>query len=258
MLLRTERLKRNLISRQYHPKIVDEAFDKVRSISRVDALKKVMKPKNDRPVLAVTYHPALPSVAATLKTHWGVMTSQSANLKRCFPKPPMVAYRRAKNLKDHLVKAKISSKRKSTRLKNGYGPCKGGCRLCWLSTSTTTHTCQRSKQSWNITAPINCNTQNVIYKLTCRKHPEFCYIGETKRRLRDRIQEHRGYITQKKVNHPIGKHFATGHGKNPVADLQPIGIERVLPRDKTQLRKRRESHWINNYDSVSYGANTRD
>ena len=255
---RLEQLKRNLISRQYHPKIIDEAFEKVRAINRQEALKKVEKSKNDRPVLAITYHPALPSVAAILRTHWGVMTNQNADLKRCFPKPPMVAYRRAKNLKDHLVRAKISSKRRSARLRNGYAPCKRPCKNCLFSTPTTTHTCYRTKKTWNITAPINCNTENVIYKITCKKCPDFCYIGETKRRFRDRMAEHRGYITQKKDNNPIGKHFLTGHGKNPEQYLHAIAIERVLPRGKTQLRKRRESHWINNYQSVRYGANTRD
>ena len=45
------------------------------------------------------------------------MIDQSNRLKRCFPQPPLVAYRRGKNLGDHLFRAKISTKRRSTRLK---------------------------------------------------------------------------------------------------------------------------------------------
>ena len=186
------------------------------------------------------------------------MTNQNQNLKRIFAKPPVVAYRRSKNLKDHLVKAKISVRRKSKRLKNGYRPCKAPCKLCMQSPTTATHKCHRTGKTWNITAPINCNTQNVIYKLSCTKHPDFVYIGETKRRFRDRIAEHRGYISQKKINNPIGSHFATGHGKNPVDCLVAIAIERVLPRGRDLIRKRRESHWINSYQSVRYGANSRE
>ena len=48
-----------------------------------------------------------------------------------------------------------------------------------------------------------------------------------------------------------------GHGKNPEAFLEVIGIERVLPRGNDTLRKVRESYWINEYDSVTFGANTR-
>ena len=242
---------------QSHARIIDEAFAKVQAITRQEALKKVVKQKNDRSILAVTFHPALPSVAATVRTHWEVMTNQSNSLKRVFPKAPMVAYRRAKNLKDHLVKAKVSSKRRSARLKTGYGRCNEGCKLCWLSTSQISHTCYRSRKSWKITAPINCNTQNVVYKLLCRKCSDFFYIGETKRRFRDRIQEWRTAIKTKK-DHPVAKHFATGHGKDPVDYLHPVAIERVLPVGNTQLRKRRESYWINKYEAVRFGANTRD
>ena len=66
-------------------------------------------------------------------------------------------------------------------------------------------------------------------------------------------------ITQKRLNHPIGEHFnLPGHSKNPVADLLPLAIERVLPKGDHTLRKQRESYWINQYDSITYGANTRD
>ena len=206
--------------------------------------------------MVLTYHPNLPSVAATLRTNWEVMTNQSQSLKRTFPSPPMVAYRRAKNLKDHLVRAKISSKRKSNRLKNGYGRCNQGCMLCVMSptTKTPTHSCRRTRKTWKITAPIDCNTTDVVYKLRCRKHQDFLYIGETKRRFRDRISDHRSSIKQKKDN-AIGRHFGTGH---TWADLIPVAIERVLPKGNHQLRKARETFWINQHDSVEFGANTRD
>ena len=88
------------------------------------------------------------------------------------------------------------------------------------------------------------------------------YQGETMRELRAKINEHRAGIRQafknKDVSHSIYGHFVKGHGKNPEAYLEVIGIERVLPRGNDLLRKARESYWINEYDSVSYGANTRD
>ena len=75
-------------------------------------------------------------------------------------------------------------------------------------------------------------------------------------RFCDRVQEHRGYITQKKLNHPVGSHFnKRGHS---VADIQPLAIERVLPQDDHLLRRRRERLWINKYDAIDFGANTRD
>ena len=152
---------------------------------------------------------------------------------RCFPEPSMVAYRRPKNLGEILIRAKISSKRKSTRLKNGYRPC-NGCIMCCLSKTTTTHKCNRSRKQWSINAPIDCQTSNVIYKLTCKKCPKFLYIGETKRCLSKRIQDHRGYIKKKHLNQVTGEHFnLPGHS---VADLEVTGIERILPRGNDMIR----------------------
>ena len=66
--------------------------------------KKVVKKKNERTVFVVSYNPALPSISSILQRHWRVMT-KDPYLKQVFPSPPMVAFRRAKNLKDKLVKA---------------------------------------------------------------------------------------------------------------------------------------------------------
>ena len=193
------------------------------------------------------------------------MTEQSVNLKRAFPKPSLIAYRRPKNLRDHLIRAKISSKRRSTRLRNGFGPCNEGCQTCWVSKRTTSHSTKRSGKKWQISAPINCKTTNVIYHLDCKKgckEFEEGYQGESKRQLRSRINEHRAGIRkayrEKDFSHKIYGHFVKGHGKNPEAYLQVTGIERVLPRGNDQLRKVRESYWINQYDSIAYGANTRE
>ena len=188
------------------------------------------------------------------------MTEQSNTLKTIFPKPSIVAYRRPKNLRDILVRAKIRSKRRSIRIKSGFKPCGGACRLCWHSVRSTTHTCHRTGKIWSINSSIDCNSKSVVYKLLCKKCKLWCYIGETGRLLRQRMAEHRGYITQK-TNHPVGQHFnSPGHS---VADLQVIGIEKVFPSRKknsnlSELRKIRESYWINKYDCVRYGANTRD
>ena len=37
-----------------------------------------------------------------------------------------------------------------------------------------------------------------IYRITCKKHPENPYIGETKLQIRTRIEDHKGYIAKEK------------------------------------------------------------
>ena len=120
----------------------------------------------------------------------------------------------------------------------------------------TSHKCHRSGESWKITAPLDCESTNVIYKLACRKCREFVYIGETKRKFCQRLADHRGYIERKVLNHPVGNHFnQPGHD---VTDLIPLPIEKVFPEGNHQLRKQREKYWIQKYDSVCNGANSRE
>ena len=62
------------------------------------------------------------------------MSDDNPRLKRCFPKPSIVAYKRSQNLKDLLVRAKICTKRKSRRKVNGFSGCNRNvwemCLLC--------------------------------------------------------------------------------------------------------------------------------
>ena len=69
-------------------------------------MEKVTKKKNDRVILAVKYHPKLPSVSKILVKHWKTMTRDNEALD-AFPKPPMVAYRQPPNLKSILCRAKL-------------------------------------------------------------------------------------------------------------------------------------------------------
>ena len=102
---------------------------------------------------------------------------------------------------------------------------------------------------------MDCQTTNVVYRLKCKRCPPWVYIGETSRRLTDRLAEHRGYISRK-MNNAIGQHFnQKGH---QITDLEAIPIERVFPTDCALTRKRREKYWISQYDSVAFGANIRE
>ena len=91
---RLAELKQLLLSREYREKCIDDAISRVLKISRKEALKKIEKKKNDRPVFVLTFNPALPSVSHILQKHWRVMTTDPY-LKKVFPSPPMVTFRRS-------------------------------------------------------------------------------------------------------------------------------------------------------------------
>ena len=254
--LRLEELRQDLFSRGYSPKIVDDAFKRVRTIPREEALKKVVKEPNTREVLVTTFHPGLPSVAKVLKRHHQVMLEEDTTMKTVFPAPSLVCYKRHSNLRDTLIRAKVSLKRRSRKKPVGFKKCHesgGACTMCIHCTDSNTHKCHRTGETWNIQSPIDCRSRNVIYKLMCRKCPGFLYIGETSRKAIDRYYQHRSYVSTKKMETPAGQHFnSRGHS---VEDLQMLPFERVRPANRPYVRKSREKLWINLYQAVQHGEN---
>ena len=55
------------------------------------------------------------------------------------------------------------------------------------------HKSNYTGKEYNITAPIDCNTKSVVYKLTCKKARcrDFVYVGQTERRCKDRFYDHK-------------------------------------------------------------------
>ena len=89
-----ENLKIDLISRNYKPKIIDDAFIKIKKMSRKEVLKKV-ESKNDKKIPLVTkFHPNLPSLTKIITKHHGVMTNEDPRMKRIFSSKSVVAYKR--------------------------------------------------------------------------------------------------------------------------------------------------------------------
>ena len=108
--------------------------------------------------------------------HWKVMTSNDPDLAECFAKPSIVAYRRNKNLRDILVKAKIETSNK-TRPRSGFTKCKRFCTMCAFAVPSQNHENKQSSEIYEIKSLIDCTTKNVIYKLGCKKCKNFLYIG---------------------------------------------------------------------------------
>ena len=185
------------------------------------------------------------------------MTDDSPTIKKCFEKPSVVSYKRHKNIRDLLVRAKVPPKRGAKRTTNGFRGCGEVCKLCSFSPPGVTkqHICKHTRKSYEINSPLNCKTNGVVYRITCNKCPDFVYIGETGRPLKQRFSEHQRDATNKDTTKPCGKHFSLpGHSE---INMCAIAIEQVLPKQDTLLRKRRENLWINLYQSVDFGANSR-
>ena len=54
--------------------------------------------KADRVVLAIRYHPKLPSISKIIQKHWNTLV-RDYELKKVFPNPPMVTFKQPPNLR---------------------------------------------------------------------------------------------------------------------------------------------------------------
>ena len=104
-----------------------------------------------------------------------------------------------------------------------------------------------------ITKQLNCKSYNLVYGIFCKK--ENCknvYLGETNRMLKQRLADHRGYVTNNVTSTPTGEHFnLPGHS---LTNLY-ITVIKQTARKKTEYRKERESYLIRKFDTFYNGLN---
>ena len=258
--IRLNDLKKDLMSRDYHYKIIDEAFHKLKNLDRKKAIEKVETKNEQKTPLVTKFHPNLPGISKIIRKHWEVMVKEDSRMARIFPTPSVVAYKRPKNLKDILVRAKVSNRRKSKRILHGYQRCGRGffnmCVTCSLipKSGIKTHKCNKTQEIYPITTSLTCLSDNVVYKIACKKCKDFVYIGQTSNRFCDRFLSHKSYVTSKKLDQVCGAHFnLKGHSKE---DMLPIILEQVHPKNDIHLLLNREKYWINTYQSIEFGSNT--
>ena len=97
-----------MLNREYSEMTVNAAIDRARTIPRHVALRRVIRKQEEkRPVFALTYDPRLPNIQNIQAKHWRSMVSQDPYLSEVFTQPPLTAYRRQRNIRDNLIRAKV-------------------------------------------------------------------------------------------------------------------------------------------------------
>ena len=100
------------------------------------------KPTANKAVLpfVLTYHPDLPKARAIVNKHWSIKDS-SDHLSTVFPQKPIMAYRRPKSLKDHLVRARLKPDPTDDEPLGECKPCgRSRCQTCRIITPSQTVT----------------------------------------------------------------------------------------------------------------------
>ena len=130
--------------------------------------------------------------------------------------------------------------------------CKKQCTACTYIKEGST--IKQKKSTWKINKHLNCESRNIVYLIECKKGKcitKNCwYIWESKRPLKYRLADHRGYVLNK--TQATGAHFSlTGHS---LGDLSVTIIEQVRQKD-TVYRKEREKCHIRKLNTFHSGLN---
>ena len=99
---------KTLRARGYKLGLIKEGIRKAATMSRHEALSKQEKQHKDldHVIFVTTYNPRLPNIREKLASLQPILHTNE-RLKRIFPNPPAVAYRRNRNLNDMLVSRRL-------------------------------------------------------------------------------------------------------------------------------------------------------
>ena len=186
-----------LLQRNYPRGVINAAIEKAKAVPRLEALKRVeKKQKSDRQIFCVQFDPRLPSVNQIMKKHHGVMIRNDPHCAAIFPKPPMIAFKRVKNLREHLIRSRVPVSRavRPRRQRRGFRRC-NKCNNCPYASQGST--AKAFKTSTVVQLPgADCTVQNCLYLVSCLKC-SVQYVGKCSSgkhgdgQHKHRISEHR-------------------------------------------------------------------
>ena len=250
---RLKELTEMLLDKEYTPGIIKGAIAKAKAIPREQALKCTLRQqKTNRPVFVVTFDPRLPSIPRITRKHWRSMVSQDTHLEAVFPEAPLVAFRRQKNIREHIIRAKVAPQKnqREQRMINGMKKCIK-CTVC--SYVKEGNQINGTNFTWKINKKVSCKDSNIIYLIECNK--DRCtkrYIGFSTQVFRERMLQHLGYVRNKVLSKATGQHFdMPGHTKNNMTFTM---IEKVRSVDPLYGREREKLH-IRKFNTYYGGIN---
>ena len=140
-------------------------------------------------------------------------------MEEVFLKPPLVAYRRPRNLRDMLVRAKLPDRKhqRPRREVTGMRKCQN-CPICPLALVKAGNKIRStsSKYVHEVRGKFDCQTENICYVVFCKKKGcSLHYIGESKhtaqhrwsqQRLRDRARQSGNWRTFQLQRSQSGRH----------------------------------------------------
>ena len=224
------------MKRGYPQEILREAFNKSWNKTQADLLIPSVKLKDKKIRLITTFNQRNPPMKNILKKYDSWLDKTKKDIKAM---DIQTVYRKARNLKQLLVKGKINT----TPQRLGYSTnCNKPCVTCPRMNTSNTIT-SRNNISYKIQGKFNCQSRNTVYVMECT----ICkkqYVGETTQTINLRFRLHESFIKNKRDNN-IAEHFNPDNHTNTSYTIIVVGAE----EDKNK-RLRLEEAWIHLLDTI--------
>ena len=248
----------------------NSAFERARANKRTDLLqpkgKGVGEKGNEkkRTFLTTTYIPSFDGLRTQVSKTWDLL-DRANSTRPIHERGLTIGYRRPKNLRDILVKARLPPEVKPDepdRPPPVQKVCKSKhCRYCPIldkSGKVKAHTTGRTYRSRQ---NVCCNSNNVIYCITCKRCGKQ-YVGQTKNSLKERFKSHFYQIAHDPKKTEVSRHFnQKNHSRLDDVQIHILefvhsNIERADTKEK---RLHREFDWIHRMRSqIPKGLNSID
>ena len=197
------------------------------------------------------YNRTLPKLKEIVIKHW-YLRHINPNLAEIFQNPPILTFRRNKNLR-HIIGTKVIENDKVKRkfinkIQGKCTPCLANNRTlcCKQVVHATTFRSNQTNRIFQIYHNLNCKSKYVIYLLVCTKC-KIQYVGKAETEFNIRLNNHRKDVWEPEAI-PASRHFS-GKSHNFNSHAKFILIEQIrhidIDKEKNKERlKQRENFWI--------------
>ena len=144
----------------YPASVIQAAHHRARQIDRQSALQTSQKEKNDRIPFTLTFHPHNNPVKAIILNNFKILQNDPET-GAFFPQPPLISFKRDKNVGNFLVRSTLKTIEKPSTFKCARSRCKT-CPFVQNADKIS-----GPKRSVKITDRFTCTSANVIYSITC-------------------------------------------------------------------------------------------
>ena len=262
-----------MLEREYPPEVIEAGIQRARLVPRSEALKKVEKGAGGPGDVARQHRLIVefdrrssPALGQVLKNNYEAAAQRDARFKTLFSKCPRPCFKRGRNIKQLLVRARLPRRkplntRSTMRETNrGVSRCNKGssrrqCGACTFLTKNPQDVIKSIKmnstgETIEIMDKLNCKSKGCLYVLQSDKDPRQ-YGGQSGAEIGTRSLQH-AYGIDVGLDKTVPRHFAATNSSRENLVVTPI--MQVRSRNPW-VRLHLERRLINRYNLIEEGLN---